>query len=318
MNRPLSATTCCSHAAVLVLAATAPLSGHAATLWTGPAIRFTQTASSRSDVVVAGKVVLTRGSNQVLYNTAAGETSAASTSPRDTEWAFGALADYSNLTYQTMGSMRDGDLAGVILNKPMVMHLVNEDIYLSVEFSAWGQHGAGGFSYTRSTPAVAVAPSVSLTSPSAGATFAAPASIALAANASGGTVTNVQFFAGAISLGNATTAPFSVTGSIPAPGAYALTAVATASGVSATSSVVNITVVAPLAVSLTAPTSAGGLLTFSYSANPGLSYVVESSANLVDWVPVVTNTASSALVPFSQGIVARPSLFYRVGRLPNP
>ncbi|MGA2658707.1 MAG: Ig-like domain-containing protein [Verrucomicrobiota bacterium] len=318
-NRLLSVTAGCWRGAVFVLAAIALPLSHAATLWTGPTTDFTQSPTSPSDVILAGKVVLTRGSNDVLYNTAAGETSAGPSSPLDTEWAFGALADYSELSYQSLESMRNGDLAALLLNQAMVMHLINEDIYLSVEFTQWGQNKAGGFAYTRSTPAVSVPPpTVSIINPSPGATFAAPASVMLTATVTGGSVTNVEFFAGTNSLGQATGPPFSVTGSIAAPGAYALTAVATAGGVSGTSPVVNITVVAPLAVSLSAPSAGGGLFSFSYSANPGQSYVVQSSSNLVDWVPVVTNIASSTLVPFSEGLSAKASRYYRVGRLPNP
>jgi hypothetical protein len=217
-----------------------------------------------------------------------------------------------------MGSLGSGNLAALILNQAMVLHLINEDIYLSVEFTQWGQKGAGGFAYTRSTPAASGAPSVAITSPAAGATFAAPASIVLTATATGGAVTNVQFFVNTNSLGNANTAPFSVTGSFPAPGAYALTAVATAAGVSVTSPVVNITVVAPLPVTLTVASASAGLFAFSYTANPGLNYVVEISTNLVSWAPVATNTASSALAPFSEALSVGPPRYYRVARLPNP
>ena len=73
-----------------------------------------------------------------------------------------------------------------------------------------------------------------------------------------------------------------------------------------------------IAVSLAAPSAGGGLFSFSYSANPGLSYVVQSSPNLVDWVAVVTNAAASRMVPFSEGLTAAPSRYYRVGLLPNP
>jgi len=143
---------------VLALAAFALRSSQAATLWTGPNLNFAQTPATPADVVLAGKVVLTRNGNNALYNTAAGETSAGPSSPLDTEWAFGALADYATLSYQSLESMRNGDLAAVILNKLMVVHLINEDIYLSVEFTDWGQHFAGGFAYTRSTPAQGTPP----------------------------------------------------------------------------------------------------------------------------------------------------------------
>src|SRR5271165_354561 len=209
--------TCASLAArfqrVVVLALTVALAlvAHGATLWTGPTMDFTQFAPSGSDEIVPG-VVLTRDSNEVLYNTAAGETGAGSDSPLDTLWAFGSLSDYASLSYQTLASMRNGDLASLILNQPMVVRLVNEDIYLSVMFTAWGQHGVGGFEYTRSTAPLAVPPTVSITSPASNAVFAAPANVTIVAGASvsGGSVTNVTFLNGATVLGSATASPFSL------------------------------------------------------------------------------------------------------------
>jgi len=297
----------------------------AAQVWTGPLTTFTQAPGAdptlpASQDRLTGNVWITRATTMGLYNAETETSYTHLSSPAGTEWALGALADYAALTYSSWEGLFGGTGGGgptAIVGNQTVVHLLADDIYLSMVLTSWPQHG-GGFSYQRSTAAVPVPPTVSITSPSAGATFAAPASIGLTATATGGSVTNVEFFAGTASLGHATASPFSVTGSIAAPGAYALTAVATAAGVSGTSSVVNISVVAPLAVSLTAPSAGRGLFSFSYSANPGLSYVVQSSSNLVDWVPVATNTASSTLVPFSEGLTAKPSRYYRVGRLPNP
>ncbi|MGH7973825.1 MAG: Ig-like domain-containing protein, partial [Limisphaerales bacterium] len=239
---------------LICLAGSLPLS-HAATVWNGPTINFTESAATPSDKILAGKVVLTRGGNNVLYNTAAGESFAGASSPLDTEWGFGTLNNSATLTYQSLASLRNGDLAAVILNQQMVMHIKSADIYLSVQFTAWGQHGAGGFAYTRSTAALVVQPTVSITSPASGAVFPAPATVELTSDAtvSGGTVTNVQYFAGSTPLGSATVSPFHVTGSIPNAGGYDLTAVATAAGVSATSAVVHVTVVAAPAVTITQP-----------------------------------------------------------------
>ncbi|MDB6022391.1 MAG: hypothetical protein JWQ04_2248 [Pedosphaera sp.] len=205
----------------------------------------------------------------------------------------------------------------------MVVHLVNEDIYLSLTFTAWGRFHSGGFAYTRSTPAVVApppTPTISITSPSNGSVFAAPAAVKLAANASvsTGTVTNVAFFGNTTKLGSVTASPFNFTTGNLSAGSYALTAVATAAGVSATSSVVNISVVTPLPVTNTTPKITNGSFTFKYSANLGLKYVVESSSNLVNWVPVVTNAATLNPVPFSDTLVTNGSHYYRVGRLPNP
>ena len=91
-----------------------------------------------------------------------------------------------------------------------------------------------------------VAPTVSMTSPSDGATAVAPASISLAASAadSDGSVTKVDFFANGALLGTATAAPYGLTVTGVATGTYTLTAVATDDdGATATSSPVSLTVV---------------------------------------------------------------------------
>jgi hypothetical protein len=292
----------------------------AATVWSGPNKTWTKSPSTPSDTIVAGKVVLTRGNNQVLINTAAGESAAGPASPADTEWAFGDITNFSTLTYQSMESLRNGDLALRILNKPMVMHLKNEDIYLSVKFTVWGQFFSGTVSYVRSTPAVAVTPSVTITNPVSGATFSAPADVKIAANATatGGTVTNVSFFGNAAKLGSVQIAPFTFTAAGLTAGTYALTAVATAGGISATSAVVNITVVSPTSTSLSAPSLSGGSFSFHYSTDPGLKYVIEKSANLLNWSPINTNVAAGSSAVFSEPVAGNSADYYRVGRLPNP
>ena len=102
------------------------------------------------------------------------------------------------------------------------------------------------------------------------------------------------------------------------PVTYSLTAVATAAGISATSSVVNVTVVNPVTVNLSAPSVNNGKFTFNYAANAGLSYVVQSSTNLLNWVSLATNVAASSPVPFTNALNPAGIQFYRVGRLPNP
>jgi hypothetical protein len=91
-------------------------------------------------------------------------------------------------------------------------------------------------------------PTVTLTAPLGGSSFTAPASIALAANASDsdGTVARVDFFANGTLVGSDTTSPFALTWSGVAAGNYRLTAVARDNGgLTATSSPVDIVVVAP-------------------------------------------------------------------------
>jgi hypothetical protein len=163
-------------------------------------------------------------------------------------------------------------------------------------------------------------PSVSITNPVGGAVFSAPANIKLGATASvsTGTVTNVAFFVGATLLGAVQTNPFKVTSSSLGAGNYSLTAVATAAGVSATSAVVSISVVSPVPVLLSSPAISGGKFSFDYTVNAGLTYVVQSSSNLFDWVPLATNVASSNPAFFTNTPGIGSPIFYEVVRLANP
>jgi chitinase len=88
-------------------------------------------------------------------------------------------------------------------------------------------------------------PVVTITSPAAGATFTAPATVTLKATASDadGSVAKVEFFNGGTSLGAVTASPYSVTWSNVAAGSYSITVVATDNaGATTTSSAVAITV----------------------------------------------------------------------------
>jgi hypothetical protein len=88
-------------------------------------------------------------------------------------------------------------------------------------------------------------PTIGLTAPADGATFTAPSSITLEADASDpdGSVATVTFFAGDTPLGEDTEVPFAHTWSDPAPGTYWLTAQATDDeGLTTTSAAVSITV----------------------------------------------------------------------------
>jgi hypothetical protein len=97
--------------------------------------------------------------------------------------------------------------------------------------------------------ALAAGVSTALTAPADGATFVAPATIELAADASSaeGTIAKVEFFQGESKLGEDTSSPYTFTWSNVAAGAYTLTAKASdQDGATTTSAAVNITVTAAL------------------------------------------------------------------------
>ncbi len=182
-------------------------------------------------------------------------------------------------------------------------------------------HGVFGMTGLVTVAAVALPPTLAITNPSAGAIFAAPASVTISSSITNtsGSVTNVQFFSNGALLGTNNSAPFTFTTAPLGAGSYSLTAKAIAtSGLSGTSAPVNITVVTPVAVSNFFPRLANGHFVFNHTASPGLRYVVQNSSNFSNWSPVVTNTATSNSVEVQDTFQIGNLLFYRVGRLPNP
>jgi hypothetical protein len=103
---------------------------------------------------------------------------------------------------------------------------VGSDTLVSLSVS----YGGGSANTTITvTPAPNVPPTVSISNPSAGATFVAPADVTIDASASDsdGVVTRVDFYQGSTLLGTDFSAPFSWTWSGVGVGNYSLTAVAT-------------------------------------------------------------------------------------------
>lgn len=128
-------------------------------------------------------------------------------------------------------------------------------------------------------PAGNQAPTVSITTPSSGAGFAAPATIGIQASASDtdGTVARVEFYSGSTLIRTDTTSPYTASwASVPA-GSYTLTARAyDNAGASRTSSGINVTVTAgsnqPPLVAITNP--AGGT---SYGAPASMTIAATAS-----------------------------------------
>jgi regulation of enolase protein 1 (concanavalin A-like superfamily) len=97
-------------------------------------------------------------------------------------------------------------------------------------------------------------PTVGLSSPSNGASFSAPATIAIAASAADpdGTVARVEFYFGSTLLGTDTTSPYSFSWTGVAAGSYTLKAIAyDNTGASTTSATVSVTVTAATTVPTT-------------------------------------------------------------------
>ena len=96
-------------------------------------------------------VWITRGNDGgQIYNIAKENISDKNNSPVGTEWAIGSLDDIGSLNFtkfrSAVGSPKD------VVGKNLVLHLIEDDIYLSVRFNSWSSGQKGGFSYTRNTP----------------------------------------------------------------------------------------------------------------------------------------------------------------------
>ena len=165
-------------------------------------------------------------------------------------------------------------------------------------------------------------PTVAITNPVPGAVFAAPASVTIQASASDdGTVTNVQFLVGASVVTNKATAPFFAVADNLAVGSNTLSAIASDNNGATATNKITISVVTPAPVLLSAPQPVPpGEFRFSYTANDGLSYIVQSAANLTtpNWTTLGTNMATGSSMNFTDLNATLDAGYYRVGRLPNP
>jgi RHS repeat-associated protein len=182
----------------------------------------------------------------------------------------------------------------------------------------WSGVGAGSYSVTAKatddkgavTTSVAFAvtvkanfaPTVSLTAPLSGASYMAPAAIALSATAadSDGSISKVEFYAGAVLIGSATSSPYAVNWANVAAGSYSVTARATdnngAVTVSAPASISVVANVAPL-VSLTAtPANASAPATISLTANATDS---DGSVAKVEFFNGTTLLATATQAPYT-------------------
>ena len=165
---------------------TAPLATAAATVWTGPKMVFTKADNTDAGLAanqdrLTPKVWLTRGGTQGLYNIASEAFFSHSLSPVDTEWASGTSANYRSLNYS------DWETWARSVGKPpatpgvsAVLHLKTDDIYLDIKFLSWSENNGGGFSYERSTGAIAAPSSYLLatTTVGSGSVTSSPAGIA--------------------------------------------------------------------------------------------------------------------------------------------
>ncbi len=126
-----------------------------ATIWTGSSKTFSKadgadhTQSSNQDRLTSN-VWITRANEGQIFNMAKESTANKNSSPAGTAWSIGSINNINNLSFtnfrSAVGKPKD------VVGKNLVMHLIDDNIYLSVKFTSWSEGKMGGFAYERSTP----------------------------------------------------------------------------------------------------------------------------------------------------------------------
>jgi hypothetical protein len=135
-------------------------------VYTGRSLRFEKAAFADPTLAASqdrllSDVAITRGDTRGLFNAAQEEAFVDNFSPAGAEWAFAnnnpsatlSASNWAALTFDDWQTSLGGagSLGTAILDGNAVLHLLDQDIYLDIEFTAWGTgSGAGGsFAYDR-------------------------------------------------------------------------------------------------------------------------------------------------------------------------
>jgi hypothetical protein len=124
------------------------------TIWRGEIVTFSKSDGSDPGAEanqdrISDNIWITRGNDGGQIYNAASETSANKTaSPAGTEWAFGLVEEIEGLDFrpfrEAVGKPNN------VVGKDLVLHLIEDDVYMQVKFTSWSQGKKGGFSYERS------------------------------------------------------------------------------------------------------------------------------------------------------------------------
>lgn len=126
------------------------------TLWEGAAVTFTKEngadpTQAASQDRITDNVWLTRGDQGILYNAVTEASANNDSSPSGTEWAQGTFADLEMMEFTNFRAACPSNKPKNVVGIPLVVHLIQDDVYLEITITSWGQGKVGGFAYQRST-----------------------------------------------------------------------------------------------------------------------------------------------------------------------
>ena len=124
-------------------------------VWSGNLITFTKQENSDESLAenqdrITDNVWITRSLlGGQIYNVVLESAPSKDSSPLGTEWAEGVISDYAILKYNTFraATIKPKNAVG----KTYVVHLVADNIYLSIKILSWSNNKLGGFSYQRTS-----------------------------------------------------------------------------------------------------------------------------------------------------------------------
>ena len=124
-------------------------------IWEGASLEFTKESEAdptlrNNQDSISPSVRITRGvDGGQIYNVISEDASDKDSSPLGTRWAEGAVEDIAELSFSPFRTAVVNPKQ--VVGKKLILHLVNEDVYVPIEFSSWEDGKGGGFSYTRAT-----------------------------------------------------------------------------------------------------------------------------------------------------------------------
>jgi|GEM_PF-3464009 len=127
-----------------------------ASIWSGEDIAFIKADNTdgndpaNQDVITASVALSRNVGGGPIYNAAVsiGPTDCLNEDPLGTEWAFGRAVDYQALSFTDLVEL-SGFNPSSLVGQDVVLHIIEENIYLDIRFTSWSSGGAGGFSYER-------------------------------------------------------------------------------------------------------------------------------------------------------------------------